>query len=75
MFTYSHPIVPSDATASMSVLAVGTVAGEVYSPVVVMVPSVELPPTTPLISHFTVVLVSPVTVALYCNLALTPRFV
>jgi len=40
-----------------------------------MVPSVELPPTTPLTSHFTVVFVSPLTVAVYCNVALTPIFV
>ena len=29
MFTYTHPIVPSEAMASMSVLTVGTVAGDV----------------------------------------------
>jgi hypothetical protein len=40
-----------------------------------MVPSIELPPATPLISHFTVVLVSPFTTALYCKVALTPKFV
>jgi hypothetical protein len=40
-----------------------------------MVPSVELPPGTPLTSHFTAVFVSPLTVAVYCNVALTPKFV
>jgi hypothetical protein len=75
MFTYTHPMVPSEATASMRVLAVGMVAGALYRPVVDMVPSVALPPTTPLISHFTAVLVSPATTAVYCSVELTPRFV
>jgi len=44
----------------------GTVAGAVYSPVLLIVPRVEFPPTTPPALQVTAVLVGPVTVAVNC---------
>jgi hypothetical protein len=46
------------------------VAGAVYSPLVEMVPAVELPPGTPSTDHCTPVLVVPVTVAVNCFVVL-----
>ena len=76
IFTYSTPIVvPSEASASTRTLTVGIAAGAVYRPFWVIFPMAAFPPATPLISHMTAVLASPVTVAVYCRVAFTPRFV
>lgn len=55
----------------VTVDGVGTVAGAVNKPVVEIVPTVELPPDTPLTSQFTFVLLVPVTVAVNCCRAFT----
>ena len=44
----------------------GTLAGAVYWPVVLIVPSVALPPATPFTDHVTAVFDVPLTVAVNC---------
>jgi hypothetical protein len=55
----------------VSDMSVVTVAGAVYSPAVVMVPVVALPPSTPATCHVTAVLVEFVTVAVNWTVWLT----
>ena len=52
----------------------GAIAGAVYTPAVEIVPSAADPPTTLLTSHVTVVVLDPVTVAVYCPVWLNNTF-
>jgi hypothetical protein len=52
-------------------VCVPVVAGAVYSPLVLIVPDVELPPETPSTDHCTLMLVVPETVAANCLVPFT----
>ncbi len=66
---------PSEASAPTVMPFAGIVAGALYRPAVVMVPFCALPPFTPDTDQVTAVLLSPVTVAAYCTVPLTPMVV
>jgi hypothetical protein len=66
-------VAEADAAGSATLVAIivtvagtGTVAGAVYRPPTVTVPTVALPPATPFTVHVTAVLAVPVTVAVNC---------
>ena len=65
----------SEARAVMVIPFTGIVPGAVYSPVVEICPYVALPPLVLFTHQVTVLLVNPVTVAVYCTVPLTPTVV
>jgi hypothetical protein len=59
------------AAVTVSVFGVGGTAGAAYNPVLPIVPSVALPPTTPFTDHVTAWFVLPVTLPVNCCISPT----
>ena len=63
---------PVGAAAMVAGVTLGGVAGAVYNPFVLIVPSVAFPPSISFTNHFTAVFELPVIVAMNCRFSLVP---